>query len=324
MDLRLAVADIAARYQLTHPQQLQLHAIAKVDAEPPALKRHALAGIGVLGAALGGLGVIFWIAANWESLGRYGKFALLEALVLVMCAGAIWRAQAKLPLSLIAILGTGGLFAYFGQTYQTGADPWQLFALWAALTLPLCLSVRHDVAWAPWALIAMTAISLWMQANALYFFKVSSEDLSVHLAGWLASGALCYLLSPALKGWTGAGIWSLRVAAILTIVMISLTAGAGMFAGDLPAQFWIGLLLLAGAAAAFSQRRLFDIFVLSALALPINTLLIGLLIRILMDGKNFNIIVVCLLVGGAAAVLLSLTVKTILAQSRAHAPGAPA
>ena len=324
MDLRLAVADIAARYQLTHPQQLQLAAIATVDAEPAALTRTALAGIGVLGAALGGLGVIFWIAANWESLGRYGKFALLEGLVLVMCAGAIWRPQAKLPLSLIAMLATGGLFAYFGQTYQTGADPWQLFALWGALTLPLCLSVRHDVAWAPWALIVMTAISLWMQANALHFFRVSGEDLSVHLAGWLASCVLCYLLRPAFRQWTGAGTWSLRVAAILTIVMISLTAGGGMFAQDLPAQFWIGLLLLGGAAAAFAQPRLLDIFVLSALALPINTLLIGLLVRMLMDGKNFNIIAVCLLVGGVAAVLLSLTVKFILAQSRAKAPGAPA
>ena len=41
------------------------------------------------------------------------------------------------PMGLLAMLGMGALFAYFGQTYQTGADPWQLFALWAALSLPL-------------------------------------------------------------------------------------------------------------------------------------------------------------------------------------------
>ena len=42
----------------------------------------------VLAAALGGLGIIFWIAANWSDFGRAGRFGLLQALVLIMCAGA--------------------------------------------------------------------------------------------------------------------------------------------------------------------------------------------------------------------------------------------
>ena len=41
---------------------------------------------------------------------------------------------------------------YLAQQYQTGADSWQLFAIWAALALPLCLGVRHDAMWAQWAL----------------------------------------------------------------------------------------------------------------------------------------------------------------------------
>ena len=31
-------------------------------------------------------------------------------------------------MALLAMLNIGGLFAFFGQTFQTGADPWQLFA----------------------------------------------------------------------------------------------------------------------------------------------------------------------------------------------------
>src|ERR1700752_2063305 len=31
----------------------------------------------LVAAALGGFGLILWIAANWDSLGRYGRFALL-------------------------------------------------------------------------------------------------------------------------------------------------------------------------------------------------------------------------------------------------------
>ena len=82
-----------------------------------------------------------------------------------MAVGAAWRPAARAPLALLALLGIGGLFAYFGQTYQTGADPWQLFAWWAALALPLCLGVRSDVLWAPWAAVAVGAISLWVHAH---------------------------------------------------------------------------------------------------------------------------------------------------------------
>ena len=89
-------------------------------------------------------------------LGRRRGWLVLTQLAL---AGALWRPALRAPLALLAFLGTGGLFAYFGQTYQTGADAWQLFALWGALALPLCLGARSDALWAPWALVVMTAIS---------------------------------------------------------------------------------------------------------------------------------------------------------------------
>ena len=54
--------------------------------------------------------------------------------------GGCWINRRIALLGLLALLGIGGLFAYFGQTHQTGADPWQLFALWAALVLPLRLA----------------------------------------------------------------------------------------------------------------------------------------------------------------------------------------
>jgi len=59
-------------------------------------------------------------------------------------------APAEAGLASMMPSSIGGLFAYFRQTYQTGADAWQLFALWAALGLPLCLGVGSVVPWAPW------------------------------------------------------------------------------------------------------------------------------------------------------------------------------
>ena len=46
--------------------------------------------------ALGGLGIILWLAANWGDMGRPARFALLQGVVVVFCAasafGERWRA----------------------------------------------------------------------------------------------------------------------------------------------------------------------------------------------------------------------------------------
>src|SRR5690606_20369814 len=94
----------------------RLQQLAGFDEEPAALRERGALGVAVLGAALGGLGIVFWIAANWASLGRFGRFALLQSVIAATCAGALARPAARAPLSLLALLATGGLFAYFGQT----------------------------------------------------------------------------------------------------------------------------------------------------------------------------------------------------------------
>ena len=90
---------------------------------------------------------MFWVAANWQTLPRSLRCVILETLVVCTLLGA-WRSPAaRMPLALLGFLACGGRFACLGQIYQTGADPWQLFGLWAILTLPLCLGVRHDALW---------------------------------------------------------------------------------------------------------------------------------------------------------------------------------
>jgi uncharacterized membrane protein len=166
MDLRQALFEIAAEHRLDAAGVRRLDGLAGLEREPGTLTAGLARGVAVLAAALGGLGIVFWVAANWQTLGRFGRFALLEGFILAMCAGALWRPAARAPLGLLALLAIGGLFAYFGQTYQTGADPWQLFALWAVLALPLCFGTRSDVLWAPWALVASVAIALWVHSHA--------------------------------------------------------------------------------------------------------------------------------------------------------------
>jgi uncharacterized membrane protein len=320
MDLRRALYEIAAEHQLDADASRRLESLAGFDREPEALSRWLPIGIAGLAAALGGLGLIFWIAANWETLSRFGRFAVLEGAIVAMGLGAFWRSGARAALALVVLLASGGLFAYFGQTYQTGADPWQLFALWAALTLPLCLGLRSELLWSPWALVAMTAISLWVHAHTGHRWRVEPDDLAAHLAGWSAALLVLGFLSAPLQRFTGAGPWALRTAATLAVVIITLTALGDLFSRTVGAHYALGLLMLAVVAVAFSARRGFDIFALSAVALGLNTLLVAGLARLLFDdGGDGDPIGRLFLIGIVAAGLLATSVTGVSRLSRHHA-----
>ncbi|MGK5031965.1 DUF2157 domain-containing protein [Janthinobacterium sp. MDT1-19] len=315
MDLRLAVYQLASDYALDVQQTRQLQEVAGFQRAPARLAYWLPRGVAVLGAALLGMGLICWVAANWEDLGRMGRFALLQGVFAATCLGAFAVPKARVPLLLLALLAIGGLFAYFGQTYQTGADPWQLFALWAALALPLCVVARSDVLWTPWMLIVSTASALWMQAHAHHSWRIDSSDLSIFVSGWLAVLIACAFVSPLLARWTGAGSWALRLGLVLATILITGTAVSALFGGEVESPYWAGLGLLAVAGVLLATRRYFDVFGLSAVALGLNILLVGGLARVLLRGGGDGVGKLIML-GLLAAVLLALTVQGILWRTR--------
>jgi uncharacterized membrane protein len=324
MDLRLKIDELAERHQLSHDAAARLTALADLDAEPPSLHTVLPKGLAIVAAVLAGLGVIFWVAANWSLLSRAGQFALLECVVATMCLGAWFAPAARTALALLALLAIGGLFAYFGQTYQTGADAWQLFALWAVLGLPLCLGLRHDALWTPWAIICMTAISLWIYAHAGRGWNVRASDLPYHLAGWSAALLLVLALSPGLRRHTGAGMWSMRVTGTLAVCTITWTGLMSLFDTSVAPQFPLGLALLAAAAMTLSSTRLHDTFALSAVGFALNVLLVGGLAHMLLNGARGDLIFPVILIGLLAAAMLAATVHMVMSAARKHAPGATA
>jgi uncharacterized membrane protein len=321
MDLRLGLADIAAEHRLDAQAVRRLEALAGLHDEPASLAAWLPRGVAVVAAALGGLGIVFWIAANWDTLGRFGRFALLQAFVVVMCAGALWKPAARAPLGLLALLAIGALFAYFGQTYQTGADPWQLFAVWAVLALPLCLATRSDVLWAPWALIVMTGISLWVHAHTGHRWRVQADDLAAHLAGWMSALVLVAALSAPLRRFTGAGVWAQRVALALAVVMIVSTAIGGLAGSRAVLHYGLGLLVLALAAVLLARPESFEIFGLSAVALGIDTLLVGGLVYVLFSESGndwfFSLLLTALVAAGLVAGTVSLLLRLARRQGAA-------
>ena len=324
MTLRLDLHALADGHDLNGASRDQLLGLAGLHDEPPALAKRLPLGLAVLAATLFSMGLIMWVAANWADLGRMGRFAILLGWVLVTGLAAAWRPAWRVAMGLLALMGVGALFAYFGQTYQTGADPWQLFALWAALGLPLCLGARSDVLWTPWAGVSATGIALWADAVPGNIWRLASALTGAVLPTWLAALLVVAVLSAPLRPFTGAGVWSFRTAATLAVALVTASGVLSLIEFRIRADealvYGLSLVVLGAAAVLLWRRATFDLVVLSATALGLNVVLMGGLFRILLKADAGGII----MLGLVAAGLLGATVNLILKRTRqlASADGA--
>jgi len=117
------------------------------------------AGIAAIGA-----GVIFFVAANWQDYGVVGRFVLLQS-AFVACVVLAWLRPPPHPVGngalVMATLLIGGLLALFGQSYQTGADVFELFLAWAMLALPFAFAAQSGAVWAVWWVVANIGLALY-------------------------------------------------------------------------------------------------------------------------------------------------------------------
>ena len=124
-------------------------------------------------------GVITLIAANLDYFSDLAKIYGLQTLLVVTVVLGIYcfiresRRQAKEKLkwktySLFFVVSVliGGLFALVGQTYQTGADVWQLFAVWTLCQLPFLLLFPNVASALLFAATANVAFYLFNEQNA--------------------------------------------------------------------------------------------------------------------------------------------------------------
>jgi uncharacterized membrane protein len=265
--LHAALAAIGA------PEAVVPRAIEIADATPDARAWQRFLGpaLLLLGAGLVLAGVISFFAFNWASLGRFGKFALIE-LAIAACAIAGWRYAGSLS-GRVALFAAsvliGPLLAVFGQTYQTGADPWGLFAVWAALILPWVLAARFSPLW----VLTLTLVDV-----ALVLF--CGQVLEPRPTGWMwlfLGLAAIHLGAVAVWEWqrarpepwlddlwaprlvTATGYSALLVPAITLIVSISDAQQTGIVA-------LLALLLVGSAAVWFYRTVRRDLFMLTAVA----------------------------------------------------------
>ncbi|MGB3109056.1 MAG: DUF4401 domain-containing protein [Psychrobacter alimentarius] len=154
----------------------------------------------VIGSVALALALVFFIAYNWLDMGKMGKFALVEGalfITITLYVGLCVRRQFLLIrqlLLLIASIITGSLLALFGQTYQTGADTWQLFFVWALLITPWAVIARFPALWLLWLGL--------LNACLLSYLDVTGFLLNDNIyQGVIEIGALAVINFVALNLW---------------------------------------------------------------------------------------------------------------------------
>lgn len=219
--------DLVQRYTLTPSQ---VYGLWRIASQPPAhwltyLRRV----LQLLAALLLGAGLIFWVAAHWPEQSRSFKLNLLQAAVLLPGVLALLLPRLRTALLLLALLAFGGLLAFVGQTYQTGADAWQLFAAWAALSFFWLLLARSDGLWSVWLVIAGTGLALWSGEALLNplgdLFRRAPHHVLL-LACWIPLLLWPWLL-PYLRGCAVHSVRSSRLVAAL--LALSVWTGEGLW-----------------------------------------------------------------------------------------------
>jgi uncharacterized membrane protein len=229
-----------------------------------------------LGVAVLAASAVYFVAANWNELGRFAKFALAEGAIVAAVAVALWRGldtrvgEAGL---IAAALLTGALLALVGQVYQTGADTYELFVAWALGIVAWVAVGRSPVLWLLW-------IALLNLAVAVYFVTFGWLGMLFARNDWRALCAALFLLDTvALAVWELAAArgvawlaarWTPRVLAVAGGAAVT---GLGVLSivetrDGSPVGLALYALWLTGVYVVYRRRRL-DLFVLAGAVLSV-------------------------------------------------------
>lgn len=244
--------------------------------------------------------ILFFFAANWWGMAPALKIGLIDGLLLLCAVAAALSVPASFARSAWAVAGavlSGVLFGVHGQVWQTGADAWELFALWAGLAALWAGLARSDGAWALVAGLGMVALGLW-GANA-----APRTLLPAHwLVSLLAAAPLVVAVAARFAGSRSSWLDPLLLAALASAL------GTGGVAGldDSLAPLGLGL-AVAAAGLALARPRRFGPWPF-ALALILSVVLLeALAIQRLTGGSGVEsglrmLLVAALLLAGLAGV----------------------
>lgn len=266
-------------------EQLQ-QALALTHTTPPAGATLRFLSCVVLALAVAMLcsGVIFFFAYNWDALTRWHKFALAQGALLLALAPLIRfdlpHAVAQASLFAASLL-VGALLALVGQTYQSGADTYQLFALWAALILPWVMIARMPALWLLLLVLLNLCVALLLSDFLLQPWMLWLDNPTMLLFLLNASAAALWLYVTRHTAASRTLNWAQRSINLYSLMLITLMAMGQIMRGlDSDLLTLITWVLFVSAWWYLYRVRHLDLVMLSALIMACIVLSVGLIAQI--------------------------------------------
>lgn len=303
---RTELDGLIAHYKLSPAQVERTLTVAGARPTPPETMQfvaRALLLVGVLSLAAG---IVFFIAANWHELRVIGRFVLVEALLVVSVGLAFWRPPPR-PIGRYALLGAfmmvGALLALFGQTYQTGANVYELFLTWTVLGLPFVIAGQWSSLWAAWILVLNLALGLFCglrpETGVLWILFESAWSaphllliaMVTNLALWAAAEFL-HARAQRTQSFAPFAAHSLRRLVLASAVLFATWGGIIAIVGfggypqhkDGLSILWVFATLLA--IGFYTWRRRTDVFPLALIAASVITLVTCIIIENASGGET--------------------------------------
>lgn len=212
-----------------------------------------------IGSLLLASAVISWLAANWAYASSFQKLAGTQTLLVLLTVFTVWllyikpyqqsNFSAPAHAAGLAAVCLGGLLALVGQIYQTGADPWQLFMLWAVLLMPWLVSLPTVFIGLLVVILLNTAASLYVDVIDFGIFN-QTDSFFDQLVVLLLPLNLLLLLTWELASRYLHDTWRLGPRVIWFIAVVSM-----VFTFDYPWANLLFLVILGCASWFYSQRR---------------------------------------------------------------------
>ncbi len=234
-----------------------------------------------LGTGFTVAGIIFFFAYNWAEMHRFVKMGI----VIVLLSGCVAIAvYAKIPhtakgiILMGAALLVGALFAVYGQAYQTGADTWELFAVWTACIAVWTIVGNFAPLWLLFLILVNITIGLCWPYSSFDVTLLCAGIFTIN-AGFTAIGETLYVKGT-LKHRPA---WLFIIVSLYAVIFVTIEIIVGIF--QYPDALFFSILLVLVTLAyttsvVYSLRKHYTAYLL-LVAGSVIAILAALLIKII-------------------------------------------
>ena len=239
----------------------------------------------------------FSLPTTGQRWGNLSIFGLIESGIIVCIVGSHLRGRTRLGGKVLLLGGAvlvGVFLAVYGQIYQTGADAYGLFIIWAVLILGWVIVSEFAALWLVWLILLNTGAILYWQQVGYPSRQISFEYLCLGLA-ILNGAALAFREVGVLRGleWLS-GRWLRGILLIASLVALSLPTINWIVDFNLPLPKGVDVIVpfiwpfAAVGGYALYRLKLRDMISLALIVMNVCIILLTFIGEALLDNKSFD------------------------------------